>query len=128
MQDTCYIVRGTLLTLTLWQTDLAIGAGVQARMLGGSVGIAVVNSVWVNYVRQHLGSILTKADIDTLLTDIESLGGFSTAVQEAFRVVCSDAYNLQMLVTLGFSAAQVIVMAALWRRPAYRVSKEGALM
>lgn len=115
------------LTLT-WQTDLAIGAGVQARMLGGSVGIAVVNSVWVNYVRRHLESILTEADIDTLLTDTKSLRGFPTAVQEAFRVVCSDAYNLQMLVTLGFSAAQVIVMVALWRRPAYRVSKEGALI
>lgn len=97
-------------------------------MLGGSVGIAVVNSVWVNYVRRHLRSTLTEADIDTLLTNTESLSGFPLTVQEAFRVVCSDAYNLQMLVTLGFAAAQVIVMVALWRRPAYRVSKEGKLM
>lgn len=97
-------------------------------MLGGSVGIAVANSVWVNYVRRHLGSMLTEADIDTLLTDTKSLGGFSNTVQEAFRTVCSDAYNLQMRVTLGFVAAQVIVMVALWRRPAYRVSKEGTLM
>ncbi|KAI0543493.1 major facilitator superfamily domain-containing protein [Xylaria curta] len=107
---------------------LAIGAGVQARMLGGSVGIAVVNSVWINYVRQHLASMLTEADIDTLLTDIGTLSGFPPAVQKAFRAVCNDAYNLQMLATLGFVAAQVIVVAALWRRPAYRLSKEGALM
>lgn len=97
-------------------------------MLGGSVGIAVVNSVWVNYVRRHLRSMLSEADIDTLLADTQSLAGFSPAVQHAFRTVCSDAYNLQMLVTLAFAAAQVIVMAALWRRPAYRVSKEGTLM
>ncbi len=114
-------------TTPLTRADLAIGAGVQARMLGGSVGIAVVNSVWVNYVRRHLESMLAQADIDTLLTDIESLSGFPAAVQEAFRAVCSDAYNLQMLVTLAFAAAQVIVVAALWRRPAYRLSKEGAL-
>ncbi|XDG05888.1 hypothetical protein ABKA04_005503 [Annulohypoxylon sp. FPYF3050] len=106
---------------------LAIGAGVQARMLGGSVGIAVVNSVWVNYVRRHLRSILAESDIDTLLADTESLRGFPATIQEAFRGVCSDAYNLQMLVTLGFAAAHVIVVAALWRRPAYRVSKEGVL-
>lgn len=114
------------LTLTS-QTDLAIGAGVQARMLGGSVGIAVVNSVWVNYVRRHLRSILAESDIDTLLADTESLRGFPATIQKSFRGVCSDAYNLQMLVTLGFAAAHVIVVAALWRRPAYRVSKEGVL-
>ncbi|KAI0875736.1 major facilitator superfamily domain-containing protein [Hypoxylon argillaceum] len=108
--------------------DLAIGAGVQARMLGGSVGIPVVNSVWINYVRQHLASMLTETDIDTLLTNIGTLGGFPPAVQKEFRAVCNDAYNLQMLATLGFVAAQVIVVVALWRRPAYRLSKEGALM
>ncbi|KAK3687941.1 major facilitator superfamily domain-containing protein [Podospora appendiculata] len=107
---------------------LAIGAGVQARMLGGSVGIAVVNSVWVNYVRRQLESTLAAGDIDTLLVDIGSLGRFPPAVQETFRAVCSDGYNLQMLATLGFAAAQLIVVAALWRRPAYRLSKEGALM
>jgi cation transport ATPase len=97
-------------------------------MLGGSVGIAVVNSVWINYVRQHLASMLTEADITTLLTDIGTLGGFPPAVQKAFRAVCNDAYNLQMLATLGFVAAQAIVIVALLRRPAYRLSKEGALM
>ncbi|KAI0805328.1 major facilitator superfamily domain-containing protein [Xylaria sp. FL0064] len=107
---------------------LAISAGVQARMLGGSVGIAVVNSIWVSYVRQHLASVLPESDIDSLLVDIRSLGGFPPTVQQAFRAVCSDGYNLQMLATLGFSAAQVSVAAALWRRPAYRVGKDGALM
>ncbi|KAI6082295.1 major facilitator superfamily domain-containing protein [Hypoxylon rubiginosum] len=107
---------------------LAIAAGIQARMLGGSVGIAVVNSVWVNYVRRHLGSILTEAEIDTLLADTKSLARFPVIVQEAFRSVTSDAYNLQMLATLGFAATNVIVVAALWRRPAYRASKEGVLM
>lgn len=97
-------------------------------MLGGSVGIAVVNSVWVNYVRRHLGSILTEAEIDTLLADTKSLARFPVIVQEAFRSVTSDAYNLQMLATLGFAATNVIVVAALWRRPAYRASKEGVLM
>ncbi|KAK2603645.1 hypothetical protein QQS21_004226, partial [Conoideocrella luteorostrata] len=107
---------------------LAIGAGVQARMIGGSVGIAVVNSVWVNYVRHHLASTLTKTDIDALLTNVGSLSGYPPSVQERFRSVCSGAYNLQMRVTLGFVAAQVIVIAALWRQPAYRVSKEGKLV
>lgn len=96
-------------------------------MLGGSVGIAVTNSVWVNYVRRHLRPMLAEADINALLTDTRSLADFPAAVQEAFRNVCGDAYNLQMLVTLGFVAAQVIVMVALWRRPAYRLSKEGTL-
>ncbi|KAF2015122.1 MFS general substrate transporter [Aaosphaeria arxii CBS 175.79] len=106
---------------------LAIGAGQQARMLGGSVGIAVVNSVWVNYVRSHLGSVLAKAEIDTLLTDTESLIDFPTVTQETFRTICSDAYNLQMRATLGFAAAQVIVTVALWRRSAYRLGSEGQL-
>lgn len=107
---------------------LAIGAGVQARMLGGSVGIAVVNSIWVNYVRVHLKSMLTEAEVNALLTDLGSLKALSPAVQKTFRTVCSDAYNLQMLATLGFAAAHVIAMAALWRRPAYRLGKEGTLV
>lgn len=61
------LVNWALLALT-WQTDLAIGAGVPTRMLGG-FGWHMVNSVCqvgqLLYVRRHLGSILKKADIET---------------------------------------------------------------
>jgi hypothetical protein len=97
-------------------------------MLGGSVGVAVANSVWTNHVRQELGEILSESQIDVLLSDISNLRTFPAATQEAFRVICSDAYNLQMLATVGFVAAQVLAMAGLWRRPAFRLNKSGELM
>ncbi|KAH8879537.1 MFS general substrate transporter [Thozetella sp. PMI_491] len=106
---------------------LGVGAGVQARMLGGSIGVAVVNSVWINYVRTHLASRLPAAEIDSLLMNIGTLPSYPPAMQDAFRAGCSDAYNLQMRATLGFCAGHVIVLAVMWRRRPYRVSKEGTL-
>jgi MFS family permease len=116
------------LTIDKKEQYLSVGAGFQARMLGGSVGVAVVNSVWVNKVRHELGLILSEPEVDTLFADISSLRRFPVATQQAFRVICSDAYNQQMLVTLGFVAAQVIAMIGLWRRPLYGLSKKGELI
>jgi hypothetical protein len=42
---------------------LSIGAGLQARMLGGSVDVAVVNSVWLNCVRHELESTLSGTEM-----------------------------------------------------------------
>jgi hypothetical protein len=42
--------------------------------------------------------------------------------------VFSDAYDRQMLVAVGFVAAQVIVTIGLWRWPPYRLSKDGELV
>jgi hypothetical protein len=96
-------------------------------MLGGAVGIAVVNSVWFNYVRSHLASTLAAAEIDALLVNINSLSQYSPIVQIIVRTVCSDGYNLQMRATLGFAAGHLLVLLLIWRKRPYRLSKEGAL-
>lgn len=107
--------------------DLALGLGLQTRMLGGAIGIAIANSVWVNYVRSHLASKLSTPEIDLVMTSIGSLSAFPTDLQDYIRRVCGEGYGLQMQATVGFSAAQVLVILALWRRRPYRLSKQGTL-
>lgn len=113
--------------VVLTTTDLALGLGLQARMFGGAVGIAVVNSIWLNYTQSHLASVLSASQIRALLGDINVLELLSPNVRAVVRSVCGDAYNLQMRASLGFTAAQFLVVLALWRRHPIRLSEEGTL-
>ncbi|KAH8199963.1 hypothetical protein TruAng_005844 [Truncatella angustata] len=126
------VTAGTFYVLTPISCEkedqpLAVGLALQARMLGGAVGIAVVNSVWVNYVRSHLASAMSTAEIDELLSSIGSLAQYPQDLQTFIRGVCGEAYNLQMRATLGFSAAQFLAIAALWRKKPFRLSEQGTL-
>ncbi|KAI9643651.1 hypothetical protein NHQ30_008273 [Ciborinia camelliae] len=107
---------------------LALGLGLQARMLGGAVGLAIVNSVWLNYVRSHLTSVLSGRQIALLLRDFNTLSLYTASDQSFIRSVCGDGYNLQMRATLGFTIAQFFIVLALWRKRPLRLGTEGTLV
>lgn len=96
-------------------------------MLGGAVGIAVVNSVWLNNVRAKLTSVLSESQVELFLGDIDSLASLPLAVQSTVRSICGAAYNLQIHATLGFTAVQFAIILALWRKRPLRLSAEGTL-
>jgi len=97
-------------------------------MLGGAVGLAVVNSVWLNYVRSHLASVLSGAELALLLKDISTISRYPIAMQSVIRSVCGDGYNLQMRAALGFTAAQFLIVLALWRKQPLRLGIDGTLV
>ncbi|KAL3472348.1 hypothetical protein BJX99DRAFT_262332 [Aspergillus californicus] len=96
--------------------SIAVGLSLQTRMLGASLGIAIVNSILVNYVKAHIDPIEAAADPN-------ALSGFSPDAVQRIREVYGAGYNLQMKAVGAFSAAQFLVVALMWRKDQARFVK-----
>lgn len=109
------------------QPGIAIGSGLQFRMLGGALGIAIMNTVLNTYLKSHLPGILHGTQLAGVLESGNSITRLPTELQEGVRVVYGQGYNLQMRVTLGFSAATFLAAALVWRKNQLRLGKDGIL-
>ncbi|RAK74468.1 uncharacterized protein BO72DRAFT_435203 [Aspergillus fijiensis CBS 313.89] len=95
----------------------AMGLTLQARMIGASLGVAIVNSILIDYVKGHLPATEAAA------ADPNLLSGFPTATQEEIRKVYAAGYNRQMYAVGAFGAAQLIAVALMWKREQVRFVK-----
>ncbi|KAL2818528.1 MFS general substrate transporter [Aspergillus cavernicola] len=95
---------------------IAVGMSLQARMLGASLGIAIVNSILINYVKAHINPIEAAADPN-------ALSGFAPDAVQRIREVYGAGYNLQMKAVGGFSAAQFLAVALMWKKDQARFVK-----
>jgi hypothetical protein len=85
-------------------------------MLGASLGIAIVNSILMNYVKAHLGPLEAAANPNLLL-------GLPPDDIQRIREVYGAGYNLQMKAVGAFSTAQFVAVALMWRRDQARLVK-----
>ncbi|KAI0379255.1 major facilitator superfamily domain-containing protein [Hypomontagnella monticulosa] len=106
---------------------LAVGAGMQSRLLGSAVGIAIVNSVLNGYLREHLSLVLPSSMLDQLLQSAANLETFDSDVQFKVRAAYGEAFNLQMRATIAFCAAQFLIVPLLWKKKPLRLSADGTL-
>ncbi len=90
-------------------------------MLGGAIGIAVINSVWNSYVRSHLPKVLPADQVDRLLSSIASIALLPPGSQTAARETFARGYNAQMRATTVFAAAQFLVAVLMFRRKGRQV-------
>lgn len=88
----------------------------QFRLLGGVVGISIVNSVFVRWIRQPLLLVLSPLQASTLLQKTETISTFPESTQAAVRLIFAEGYNLQLKILIGFAVAQVLVTAAMWKK------------
>ena len=92
-----------------------MSAIVQMRTMGGLCGLAIVTTAMNSYVKAHLAQHLSSAEIGTLL---ESANGLETLQPETVAVaksIFAQGYDLQMRITVGFSAAQLPVTLMMWK-------------
>ncbi|KAL2793730.1 major facilitator superfamily domain-containing protein [Aspergillus keveii] len=95
---------------------IAVGLSLQTRMLGASLGIAIVNSILINYVKAHLGPLEAAANPNMLL-------GLPPDNVQQIREVYGAGYNLQMKAVGAFSLAQFVAVALMWRKDQARLIK-----
>lgn len=117
---------GHKLTL-ITRLALAIGSGLQFRMLGGALGIAVMNTVLNSYLNSHLPLLLHGEQLTGVLNSASRIALLPPGLQESVRAVYGEGYNLQMRVTLAFSAAIFLAAALVWKKKPLRLGKEGRL-
>lgn len=95
---------------------VAQGAIGQLRYMGAVIGVSIVTCVLSSYVQRHLGAILSADEVELLLDSSSMIDSLPISVQSTVRLVYAEAYNLQMKILMGFSAAQIPAAVLMWRK------------
>lgn len=96
---------------------IVMGLTLQARMLGASLGIAIVNSILTNYVKGHLAPAEAAADPNHLT-------GLPMSVQEAIRTAYAHGYNRQMYAVGACGVVQLFGVALMWKKDQVRFNPQ----
>ncbi|KAI0835899.1 putative multidrug resistance protein fnx1 [Hypoxylon sp. FL0890] len=97
---------------------VAMGAGSQFRMMGGTMVLAISTSVFNTYARPQLQSLLGVSDTDTLIQFLPTL---PQQLQDQVRYVLAEGYNRQVLVLCVSAALQVPASVMMWKKEQLRV-------
>ncbi|KAF2821463.1 MFS general substrate transporter [Ophiobolus disseminans] len=112
----------TLLTIMtpymVTKKDAAVAQGSigQLRYMGAAIGVSIVTCVLNSYVQNHLSSILSPTQVEGLLRSSGMISLLPVELQSPVRLLYAEAYNLQMKVLIGFSAAQVPAALLMWQK------------
>lgn len=99
-----------------------MGAVIQARPLGGAFGLAITTAALNSYVKSRLSGILSSSELSNVLQSVQLIDTLSTNQQDAIRSAFCDGYNLPMQIVDGFSAAQLLIAAAMRENKLTRVA------
>ncbi|PVH94609.1 MFS multidrug transporter-like protein [Periconia macrospinosa] len=99
--------------------DLALcgGAVVQFRILGAALGLAVASTVWNNYVSSQFEQLLSSYQSSLVMKTTSAVFLLPEPQKQRVIEVLVHSYSLRMKVLIGFTAAQVIGLGMLWKRP-----------
>ncbi|KAJ5925607.1 hypothetical protein N7454_008246 [Penicillium verhagenii] len=106
------ITLGILLLSTPYiveDRDLAIATGtvVQLRFLGGALGLAIASNILNGRLIHHLRDVLTSHELHLFLENVTTVKKLSPYLQEEVKSVFADSYRIQLIVMIGFAAAQL---------------------
>ncbi|KAJ5189307.1 Major facilitator superfamily domain general substrate transporter [Penicillium cf. griseofulvum] len=89
--------------------DLAIATGtvVQIRFLGGAIGLAIASNILNGRLAQRLQGVVTSHELHLLLENVRSIKYLSPNLQEDVKNVFASSFNTQLIVMIGFAAAQL---------------------
>ena len=97
--------------------DHAVAQGIvsQARLFGGSIGIAASNAMFRTTSESSLKDVLTPQQIQELQTNTGILNTLSAANQEAVRVAYARSFQRSLRACTYIAAACVVVSAFIWQ-------------
>lgn len=93
-----------------------MGAITQVRVLGGIIGLAIVQAILISYLRSTLNSVLTPQQLESILASTTNIASLSPATAALTRASYGDASNIQMRIVAGFGGASLLVSLFTWRR------------
>ncbi|KAJ5940198.1 hypothetical protein N7516_000366 [Penicillium verrucosum] len=89
--------------------DLAIATGtvVQIRFLGGAIGLAIASNILNGRLSKRLHGLMTSHELHLFLENVKSIKSLSPHLQDEAKSVLASSFNTQLLVMIGFAAAQL---------------------
>jgi hypothetical protein len=95
---------------------VAMGAVTQVRVLGGIIGLAIVQAILLASLRASLGGVLTPSQLAAILSSSSNIASLPPAAAELTRAAYGDASNVQMRIVAGFGGASLLVGLCTYRR------------
>ncbi|PWY84704.1 MFS general substrate transporter [Aspergillus sclerotioniger CBS 115572] len=86
--------------------SVALGSISQLRILGGAIGVSIATNLLNNTVKSRLKSELPLNILEDVLKDVASMQKLSAHAQTLVRAAFADGYQKQLIMVLGFCAAQ----------------------
>ncbi|MCJ1293424.1 hypothetical protein MMC34_004979 [Xylographa carneopallida] len=110
---------GTLVMLTpivAEKRDLAVATAAinQFRFMGGSIGLALVTSIMFSSIRPSLLLLLPAAQVNNVLQTTSSITSYTPELQTSIREVFGTGFDLQMKITAGLAAGEVLGAGIMW--------------
>ncbi|KAF1951580.1 MFS general substrate transporter [Byssothecium circinans] len=100
---------------------VAMGAITQFRIMGGAIGLSIVNTVMHGLLRSRLDPILSSVQLDKVLDSAQNIAFLPVQVREQVLLTFSDGYNVQMRILAGLAAGQIIGTLIMWRKKQIKV-------
>ncbi|KAL4909665.1 hypothetical protein BDW74DRAFT_173160 [Aspergillus multicolor] len=104
--------------------SIALGTGLQLRMLGGALGVAVATAILNDHLQSALRHVISGEQLSAVLESPRAIGLLRPEVQVQVRRIFGEAYNLQMKAAGGFSAGQVLAVLLIWRKEQVRFVRD----
>ncbi|KAL4740610.1 major facilitator superfamily domain-containing protein [Aspergillus similis] len=99
----------------------AVGSMVQFRVLGGAVGLSVATNLLNNAVQDRLRDQIGPDVLHSIMKNVSSMAALPDSTQMLIREAFTDGYQRQLLVMLGFCAAEVLALGMMWEWPMKRL-------
>lgn len=120
-----FLTSSTYANITL--SAATQGAVAQARMLGGSIGLAIATIVLNRNFTAELSSILTPTELSNLRQSLSTLLQLQPTQQLAVTKVFANSFNDQLRICTYIAAVGVLASLSTWTRvPARRRGQEKA--
>lgn len=98
-----------------------MGAADQVRTIGSVLSLSIVTSVFNGYVQPLLAEIgISNSDVVANLA--QQRGRVTDQLRQQTNQILGEGYNKQMLAMVGFSTAQLLAVALMWKRKQVTVS------
>ncbi|KAL8808018.1 MAG: hypothetical protein Q9182_000296 [Xanthomendoza sp. 2 TL-2023] len=107
-----------LASLTSKPEDVAAAQGAlsQARILGGSIGLAMATIVLNNRISDNLAGVVDPLGIKSIQQSVNAVVTLSPTNQALVRRAYSDAFNEQMRICAYLSAAGLLISLATYQK------------
>jgi hypothetical protein len=81
------------------------------------LGLAIASATMESYLRQELPALVAPEQLQLILKNTAVIKTLPPNVRNAILEVFADGYTLQMKVTAGISALQVLAVGMIWKNP-----------
>ncbi|KAL8653431.1 MAG: hypothetical protein Q9226_003849 [Calogaya cf. arnoldii] len=110
--------RTLLASLASKPEDVAAAQGAlsQARILGGSIGLAMATIVLNNKIGDNLAGVMPPVGIEAIQQSVNAVAALSPANQGLVAKAYSDAFNEQMRICTYLSAAAFVTSLATYQK------------